>query len=100
MAKASNKRARAGKPIQLQINDLQKQLNVLKGKVDKKQGGSQQSVHKPNILGSLGNVDPAKITEWLTLLSNPAVQEIIGQWKGKSAQAEEPRRRSRRRMLF
>lgn len=96
MAKVAKRRSRSSKPLQTQIDDLQKQLDGLKAKVHKKKGSAASSPPKMNLLA---NIDPAKLGEWLALLSNPAIQEIIGQWRTKIS-AEEPRRRGRRRLLF
>jgi hypothetical protein len=84
------------KNLEKQVSKMQQEINRLKKTVYKK---NISSPRKSNLLQS---VDPAKISEWLSIFSNPAVMEVLNQITSKPAPAEPPAvpRRRRRRFLF
>ncbi|GAA4705288.1 hypothetical protein [Brevibacillus fulvus] len=94
--KGKAKVASSRKNLQKQVDELQKQVNELK-KSNAEASVKSKGENKPSLLS---NIDPAKLSEWLNLLSNPAVQDLISQWRVKSVPvAEEPPRRRRRRLF-
>jgi hypothetical protein len=91
---------RKDRNLEKQINELQLEVKRLKKALQVKTISSAKQKANHNLLTSL---DPAKINDWITLFSNPAIMDLFKQFSSKPAQpaqAAVSRRRRRRFFLF
>jgi hypothetical protein len=82
--------------LEKQVSKMQKEINHLKKALNVK---NISSPRKNNNL--LQSIDPAKINEWISILSNPAIMDLLKQFTSKPEAPEQPAvSRKRRRFLF